>query len=241
MLLSRLLAGVLSLAAPCADRQTQRFDAPAGTAIAVESTVGDVTVSGWDRADVLVEISRCAPAHSDPTRVEATAALADHRVVVRVAQRDGGHDETYRTSVVIHAPFAAAVDAIEMFEGRLVLRDRRGGVRARLEHGSVDADGLSGPIRLETRIGALRVRRVDPAAPLVRLRTFNGDVHLGFVSPPADARILALSLSGAIRSEIPLRLKTQFGPRFGEATLGTPDRLVSIDVVNGDIYITAGT
>ena len=54
---------------------------------------------------------------------------------------------------------------------------------------------------------------------------------------PADARILALALNGHIRSDIPLTMKDTWGPRWGEATLGKGEPVISLDVVTGTIEI----
>ena len=72
---------------------------------------------------------------------------------------------------------------------------------------------------------------------LLRLRAFNGDVRLTLAEKPTDARILALALNGSIKSEIPLRMKDTWGPRWGEATLGNGEPVISIDVITGRIEI----
>jgi hypothetical protein len=72
---------------------------------------------------------------------------------------------------------------------------------------------------------------------LLRLRAFNGDVRLTLVEKPSDARILALALNGTISSQIPLRMKDTWGPRWGEATLGKGEPVISIDVITGKIDI----
>ena len=72
---------------------------------------------------------------------------------------------------------------------------------------------------------------------LLRLRAFNGDVRLTLAERPADARILALALNGDIRSDIPLTMKDTWGPRWGEATLGKGEPVISLDVVTGTIEI----
>ena len=71
----------------------------------------------------------------------------------------------------------------------------------------------------------------------MRLRVFNGPLRVRFPHPPADARILALTLNGSIQSDIPLAMKDRIGPRFGESTLGSGDPVVSLDVVKGDISV----
>jgi hypothetical protein len=116
-----------------------------------------------------------------------------------------------------------------------------GGIRARVDLGSIEARGLRGDVRLETVVGDIRVEEAVAArGTAIRLRAFNGDVRLDFDAPPADARILALSLGGAIHSEVPLTRRTTAGPRFAETTTGRGDALISIDTVRGDIHLTGG-
>ena len=74
---------------------------------------------------------------------------------------------------------------------------------------------------------------------LLRLRAFNGDVRLTLAGRPPDARILALALNGTITSQIPLTMKDTWGPRWGEATLGRGEPVISIDVISGRIEIKA--
>ena len=75
---------------------------------------------------------------------------------------------------------------------------------------------------------------------MLRLRVFNGPLRVRFPRPPSNARILALTYNGTITSDIPLATKDKFGPRFGEATLGTGDPVMNVDVVKGDISISVG-
>ena len=107
-----------------------------------------------------------------------------------------------------------------------------------VRRGSITATDLSGAVRLETEIGDLTVDKATLSdRGLLRLRTFNGDITLTLASRPADARILALVLNGAITSDIPLATKDTWGPRWGEATLGRGEPVISLDVVTGDIAL----
>ena len=44
-------------------------------------------------------------------------------------------------------------------------------------------------------------------------------------------------LNGTIASDIPLTMKDTWGPRWGEATIGSGEPVISIDVVTGRIEI----
>lgn len=140
-----------------------------GAPISVRATVGNVTVAGWDRPDVEIEIVRAAPTGDAVSGISAT-----------IASDEAG----------------------------------------------------------------LRIEAVQPWQQ--KDARLNGNVTLSFATVPVHARILALSRDGAIRSDIPLNLKTGSGPRFWEATLGgggpvVKIPVVSIDVVSGNIRISRGT
>jgi DUF4097 and DUF4098 domain-containing protein YvlB len=72
---------------------------------------------------------------------------------------------------------------------------------------------------------------------LVRLRSFNGDVRLSLAERPVDARIMALALNGHVKSDIPLKTRNTWGPRWGETTLGKGEPVISLDVVTGMVEI----
>jgi hypothetical protein len=74
---------------------------------------------------------------------------------------------------------------------------------------------------------------------LLRLRAFNGDVRLELRERPADARVMALALNGTIQSTIPLTMRDTWGPRWAEATLGSGEPVISLDVITGKIEIKA--
>jgi DUF4097 and DUF4098 domain-containing protein YvlB len=180
------------------------------TPISIRLTVGEITVIAWNRHDVSVEASRAV-------------AVVEAEDSVRVtAQPDHGTAAARPISVTVRVPAGQRVDA-------------------RVDHGSIEARSLRGDVRLETVIGDIRVEDAVPASGgTIRLRAFNGDIRLALGAPAADARILALSLGGAIHSDVPLTRRTTAGPRFAETTTGRGDALISIDTVRGDIHITGG-
>jgi DUF4097 and DUF4098 domain-containing protein YvlB len=233
----------VSIAAPAradvSDRIARVIPILPGTPVSVQITIGHLLVSGWDRNDVSVEIVRRAPDPQQLALIPAHVEQGADGVVVRAVQADGGHDARLRTDVVLRVPSIAQLRDVAVFEGRIELEDLRGACAARLERGEITGMRLSGAVRLETAIGNIRLAAVTLSPRgMMRLRTFNGDVALELTSTPAHARILALSLGGSITSDIPLALKQRWGPRFGEATLGNGEPVISIDVVNGNVAIT---
>jgi hypothetical protein len=159
---------------------------------------------------------------------------------LRLVQAGSGTDPALETHVTLRVPHAAAIDDVRIVEGSLTLNRLAGAITADVRRGSIEATEVAGTVRLETGIGDIRAvrMRLTPGG-LLRLRAFNGDVRLAFAARPTDARILALALNGSIASDIPLTTKDTWGPRWGEATLGRGEPVISLDVVNGRIEITA--
>ena len=230
----------LAIAAPAAADTTDRLSrvlplAP-GTAVSLQVTIGQVQVSGWDRADLSVEIVRRAPDAASLARFPSHIDTSGKAVVIRVVQPDGSRDARLRSDVVLRVPRAAELRELSLFEGRLEIEGLTGTVAAHVERGDVVARNVSGAIRIETSIGGIRLERatLSPGG-LIRLRTFNGDVKVELASRPENARVLALSMGGTIGSDVPLTRKERWGPRWGETTIGAGGALISIDVVNGNI------
>lgn len=234
-----ILAAAAPVWADVTDRIARVIPILPGTPVSVQITIGRLQVSGWDRNEVAVEVVRRAADAQQLALIPAQVDQGPDGVLVRAVQADGGHDARLRTDVVLRVPAVARVRDLVVFEGGIELSDLRGACSARLERGDIVGTRLSGAVRLETAIGNIRLAAatLSPAGTL-RLRTFNGDVALELASAPAHARILALSMGGTIASDIPLTLKERWGPRFGEATLGNGEPVISIDVVNGNVAIT---
>jgi hypothetical protein len=226
------------LARSTSDRQTWAVPLPATRRLSATITIGDVRILGERRDDALIEVVRTAPTTEGLARVPVRVDQADAQVTVSAIQEHDGKDPAYRTDVTLRVPRDASLGPVQIGEGRLTLSSLGGNVQADVRRGSIDAADVQGTLRLETSLGDIVVNRARLIADgLLRLRTFNGDVRLTFAERPVDARILALALNGTIESEIPLRLKDTWGPRWGEASLGKGEPVVSIDVVTGKIVI----
>jgi hypothetical protein len=231
------------LAADAADRVTRTVPLTPGVPIRIEATVADVTIVGSNRPDVLVEIVRHAPTSADFAKYPVV--IEDRRDGLRVTvlqapiRGEPGRDANLRTEIAIAAPATAVFQAVRVFEGRVKVSNLKTAVDVDLRRGPVEATALAGRVRLEAGIGSIDVNdsALTPGG-MMRLRVFNGPLRVRFARAPANARILAVTFNGTITSDIPLTMKDQFGPRFGETTIGDGDPVMSIDVVTGDIAIT---
>lgn len=240
-----LVIGTLVLLNPAValadtDRQTRTLPLPPSRSISLDITIGEVRIEGSSRTDAMIEIVRHAPDAAGLTRVPVSIDEIESEIRIRGGQADGGTDPALRTDITLRVPHDAVLRSVRILEGRLTLAELTGAVTADLRRGSITASGVGGVIRLETGIGnviAEQARLSDGG--LLRLRAFNGDVRLTLAELPANARIMALALNGSISSEIPLHTKDTWGPRWGEATLGNGEPVISIDVITGKIEIKA--
>jgi len=231
------------LSADATDRVSRVFSLAPGAPIRVDATIANLTIVGSNRPDVQVEIVRRAPSAADLAKYPVVFDEGPNGLRLSVVQAgsgdDAGRDANLKTEIVIAAPSTATFQAIRVFEGRVKLTNLRTAVDVDLRRGAVDAANLAGRIRLESGIGSVDVRDSElTRGGMMRLRVFNGPLRVRFARAPASARILAVTFRGTITSDIPLTKKDQFGPRFGETTIGDGDPVMSMDVVNGDITIS---
>lgn len=219
-------------------RFTRTLTLSPGVPLSVEATVGDITITGWDRPETSVEIVRRAPNAELLAAVEPAIAETGGGTMIRVVQPEDGIDRSITSTIRISLPSASALGSIKVLDGRIVLTNLTGGVSANSREGSIAANHLSGTIRLETQTGDITLENATLSPDgLIRLRAFNGQIKVQFARRPENARILAVTFNGTISSELPLTMKDRFGPRFGEASIGTGSPVVSIDVVTGNIQI----
>lgn len=219
------------------DTHSRSIPMPAGKTLSIEATIANVRIEGWDKPDAEITIERHAPSQPFeklPVVIDDTPARAS----IHAIQADGQTDPAYRCDIVVRLPRAAVIERVQVFEGRIVVNRFSGTMTADIRRGPIEGKDLSGTLRLESGIGSVILTGTRLSSDgLVRLRAFNGDVRLTLAERPADARILALALNGQIKSEIPLKMRDTWGPRFGEATLGKGEPVISLDVVTGLIEI----
>lgn len=233
-----LATALLTLAADVTDRQTKVIALPDGRPLVIEITIGNVRIEGWDKSDVEITVERRVPVAAQFSQLPLLIAEVPPGVVVRALQTDGATDPALRSDVTVRVPRTATIEHVAVLEGRIVIDGFSGAINGSIRRGPIDAKDISGTIRLETEIGPVTLTNAKLSSDgLLRLRTFNGDVKLTLAQRPTDARILVLALNGSIKSDIPLLLRESWGPRWGEATLGKGEPVISVDVVTGTVEI----
>lgn len=184
-----------------------------------------------------------APAPNAPFTITRTASditiAPSASGPVRVVPIAGGDASSARPRLRVEAPATTPL-TVSVEQGDVRVESFEGDLAVKVVRGSIRAAGLRGRVRLEVDTGpivASGVRLTDGHS--LKCRTFNGDVTITLAAPPTDARILALTLNGAVESSVPLTTRAAFGPRFGEATIGAGTHVLNIDVVRGNILIAA--
>lgn len=226
------------LIADASDRQTKLLPLPDGRPLVIELTIGNVRIEGWERPEVEITVERHAPTASQFSRLPVSIEEVPPGVVVRAVQTGDANDPAFRADVTVRLPRSATIERVHVLEGRISIANFNGRISADIRRGPIDGRSIAGTIRLETEIGSITLNDalLSPTG-LLRLRTFNGDVKLTLSQRPSNARIMALALNGQIKSDIPLKTRDTWGPRWGEATIGKGEPLISIDIVTGVIEI----
>jgi hypothetical protein len=205
---------------------------PAGASLEIVLGAADVVVVGV--AGDRVRVTPIEPDEAASAR--AVSVTGDARVGVRIAGAPTAPAST-RPRIRVEAPASWPL-VLTLDNGEARVEEMIGGASVRVVRGAIRTRALRGRVRLEIDSGPIvaeGVRLSDGHS--LKCRIFNGDVSIALAARPADARILALTLNGAIRSSLPLTTRAAFGPRFGEATLGAGAHVLSIDVVRGDIRV----
>lgn len=235
--LALLAAAAEARAADAVNRVERTFALPR-QGLRLDATIADVTVVAAARDDVAVEVVQRAPSSADLASFPALIDADGERIRVSVVQTGDGRDPKLKSEITIKTPPSLRLEAVRVFEGRIRVSGLVVQCDVDLRRGPVEAADLSGRVRLETGLGNIDVTNAQlVTGGMLRVRTFNGSVRVQFARAPDDARILALTFNGTITSDIPLTMKDQFGPRFGETTIGRGEPVLSIDVVKGDIAI----
>lgn len=233
-----LLAAALVVSIDATDRQTRTVPLPVGKSLSIEVTIGTVRIEGWDKPDAEIVVERHAPTAAQLPRIPLAIDDTVTRVTVRALQTENTTDPAIRADVTVRLPRSAAIDHVQVLEGRIAIEGFSGRISADIRRGPIDGKALSGTVRLESGIGSVTLTGARLSADgLLRLRSFNGDVRLSLAERPVDARIMALALNGQVKSEIPLTTRDTWGPRWAETTLGKGEPVISIDVVTGSIEI----
>jgi len=244
MIVSRLLCLTL-LAASCLPAKVigtprgefrQAFALARNGRVAIENLYGDVSITAWDREEVLVEATKHA---TDPRRLDEARVVVEptgDRVFIRTQYL--GIDATRPASVEyrITVPRTARLERVKLVNGGLSISGLSGTVRASSVNGGIKADALSGEVELSTVNGPLEAAfdRVSSAHP-ISLTSVNGPIRLSLPAG-AGASVNAHNRSGGIDSPFGRPCRANDGHRL-HAVINRGGAEIELNNVNGGISI----
>jgi hypothetical protein len=220
----------------------QHYETGADARLSLKNLNGEVRVQGWDKNVIEVTAVKSA---SGPDRLDDATVHFDFeddhlRINVEYEGDDWNHrDDFVSVDFVIRVPRGARIDAIELVNGDVELRDVLGEVEASSVNGEVDGEGLGGDIDLSTVNGEVSLH-VSERAASIRLSSVNGGVSL-FLTGKINADVEASTVHGSIMTADGLGGLEVDDSRFlGSSLKGTIGRggmKIDLDTVNGSIEI----
>ncbi|MEM9554535.1 MAG: hypothetical protein AAGC60_09765 [Acidobacteriota bacterium] len=239
--LALTLALALPLSAAGAEKEwSNTYSLAADGRIALSNVNGDVTITGWDGDEVLVEATiRGSESSLDKVEIDVDARPESLEIETRYPRNDRGWgSNNAEVEYRLQVPRRANLDEISLVNGSLDVRDVAGDVEASLVNGSIEAGGLAGDAELATVNGGivLEVVRLGGDQRL-EIDSVNGSIEL-VLPASADAEVRAETVHGAIRNEFGLEVDRDgiVGQEL-RGTVGAGGGLVSLENVNGSIEI----
>lgn len=202
--------------------------------VVIQNLYGDVTITAWDRDEVLVEAIKRAP---DSRRLDDVRIVVEPSAgLVSIHSQYTGTDAEQPASVEyrIMVPRSANLEDVKLTNGGLSLSGLAGPVKASAVNGNIRAEKLEGQVDLSTVNGRLEANfhRVSRSNP-ISLRSVNGPIKLS-IPCGAGASVEAHNLSGGIESDIGTVSRATGGHRLVVRGGGAQIRLRN---VNGGISI----
>jgi DUF4097 and DUF4098 domain-containing protein YvlB len=204
--------------------------------VLVQNLYGDVSITAWDRDEVLVEATKRA---SDARRLDdaqivvepSTGGLSIH---TQYAGADAEHPASVEYRIMV--PRHATLEQVKLVNGGLSISGVMGPVKASSINGSITADKLEGEADLSTINGHLTAgfNRVSSAGP-ISLSSVNGPIKLSIPSG-THANVSARNLSGGIASDFGTVSRAEGGHEL-HTVMNRGGASIQLHNVNGGISI----
>ena len=248
-LLPFILLAVLGATAAHADRYrhtepfrfTSAFNPDAR--VSVSNVNGQVTVTTWDRPEILIEGEKRAKSADDLERIELIYQLDADRADVEVKlpkKRGWFFGSTIDGNVSIHVTVPATVDLrnIRTVNGSIEIEGVAGAAHASSVNGRIRAHHLGGDADFHSVNGPIDADFDHvPSAARLSFDTVNGRIR---VNLPADtgAEVSASVVNGSINTDLPIAVKGKFIKKHLNGTIGDGGARIDASAVNGSIHFT---
>lgn len=215
-----------------------RYPFPAGGSVSVENVQGEISVEGWDRAEVEITAAKIGK--------DENARLGDVRVVTEVGLNSLTFrtvypprlDKPIRVNYRLRVPRQVQLSSLRTLEGNIAVHNVEGLVDARTLSGNIEQMNVSGRVVARALTGSVFVSlRTLPAgtAPLL-LDTVNGNVVL-LLPPRPNADLELSTVAGTIEGNYAYQISSVPGDSTRRTRLGLGGVTISLRTVRGSIRV----
>jgi DUF4097 and DUF4098 domain-containing protein YvlB len=203
--------------------------------VTIQNQYGNVSITGWDRDDVLVEAVKRS---SDPRRLDDARIVvepADGALLIRTQYAGLDTQHAAKVEYRISVPRYASLEDVKLGNGGLVISGVAGPVKASSVNGNIKAEKLEGRADLSTVNGQLEADfdRVGATHPIT-LSSVNGPIKL-LLPCGTQASVVARNVSGGIDSEFGRPARVNGAQQLNVVHQGGPQ--IRLTNVNGGISI----
>jgi DUF4097 and DUF4098 domain-containing protein YvlB len=206
--------------------------------VAIQNLYGDVSITAWDREDVLVEAIKRAPSRKglDDAQVIVEPSAGALSIRTLYAGNETGRPASVEYRIIV--PRGTTLEEVRLINGGLSISGISGPVKAMAVNGGIHAERLGGRAELTTVNGALDAdfEQVERARS-ISLSSVNGPIRLA-IPLAAGASLSAHNRSGGIDSQFGRVSREQDGQRL-HAVVNRGGAQIRLENVNGGIWIRA--
>jgi putative adhesin len=234
-----LLVLLIGLNATAAAQDFQKsYQVGAGGHLRVSNVSGDVTVTGYDGAAIVVTGTKKGP-DRDMVEVEDLSAGNSVEIKARYPKNCRNCDVSIDFKVQVPRNLNLDLDGISSVSGDVSVTGVTGRVKASAVSGDVHVSEIIGSVNAHSVSGDVEVEitQLDGSEDM-KFNSVSGDVNVKLPSS-LSAEVDISTLSGSIKSDFPVEVKKERdGPgRSAKATLGSGSRQLKMSSVSGDLHL----
>jgi hypothetical protein len=219
-----VVLGAITLATPAIaseQNETERVDRTvsirAGGQLRLKNFSGHVTITGSNRADIVVHAVRRAPRERlDHIKLEIVETGSG--VAIEANKKDDNwrdrNNNVVDTEFEIQVPADIALD-VEVFSSDVVVKEVRGRQRVHSFSGEIEVGGADGAIDAET---------------------FSGDISVNLVQG-SSASVDFDSFSGSLKTDVPMTYRSSISRRRIRGDIGSGGTDYHFKTFSGDVRI----
>jgi len=215
-----------------------RYPLSAGGSVSVENVQGEISVEGWDRAEVEITAAKIGKGQDDHLEdVPVVTELGIDSLAFRTVYPQH-MDKPVRVDYRLRVPRQVHLASLRTLEGNIAVHSVEGSVDARTLAGNIVEMGMTGRVTARTVTGSIMVSlKALPAGtrPLL-LDTVNGNIDL-LLPPRPDADLELSTLDGTIQGNYAFQVSSVPGDTTRRTRLGLGGVTVTLRTVRGTIRV----